>query len=88
MTNPLAETYGGRRVLVTGHTGFKGSWLSLWLHHLGAEVAGYSDQVPGPPSVFELLGLEQRINHHLGDVRDRGHLAEVLDEGQQKRDTM
>ena len=80
MTNPLAETYGGRRVLVTGHTGFKGSWLALWLHHLGAEVAGYSDQVPGPPAVFELLGLGQRINHHLGDVRDRGRLAEVLDE--------
>ena len=48
MTNPFADTYSGRRVLVTGHTGFKGSWLSLWLHHLGADVTGYSDEVPTP----------------------------------------
>ena len=80
MTNPFADTYSGRRVLVTGHTGFKGSWLALWLHHLGADVTGYSDEVPASPSVFELLGLETRIGHRLGDVRDRGRLAEVLDE--------
>ncbi len=80
MTNPFADTYSGRRVLVTGHTGFKGSWLTLWLHHLGAEVAGYSDEIPASPSVFKLLGLETRIDHRLGDVRDRNRLAEVLDE--------
>ena len=70
MTNPFADTYSGKRVLVTGHTGFKGSWLALWLHHLGADVAGYSDGVPVSPSVFELLGLETRISHYLGDIRD------------------
>ena len=80
MTNPFADTYSGRRVLVTGHTGFKGSWLTMWLRHLGAEVTGYSDEVPASPSVFELLGLETRIDHRLGDVRDRNRLAEVLDE--------
>ena len=80
MTNPFADTYSGKRVLVTGHTGFKGSWLALWLHHLGADVTGYSDEVPASPSVFELLGLETRIGHYLGDVRDRSRLADVLDE--------
>lgn len=80
MTNPFGETYRNKRVLVTGHTGFKGSWLALWLHHLGARVAGYSDEAPAAPSAFELLGLEQRICHYLGDVRDRAHLADVLDE--------
>ena len=82
MTNPFADSYKGRRILVTGHTGFKGSWLALWLDHLGAEVSGYSDKVPSSPTVFELLGLESRIGHHLGDVRDRARLTEVLDEVQ------
>ena len=80
MTSPFADLYSGKRVLVTGHTGFKGSWLALWLHHLGADVTGYSDEVPASPSVFEFLGLETQIGHRLGDVRDRGRLAEVLDE--------
>ena len=74
--------YRGRRVLVTGHTGFKGSWLALWLTHLGAEVAGFSIDVPSTPSHFELLRLEGRIRHYVGDVRDRQRLAEVLDEFQ------
>jgi CDP-glucose 4,6-dehydratase len=76
----FADVYRGRRVLVTGHTGFKGSWLTLWLKHLGAEVAGYSVDVPTVPANFELLGLEDRITHHLGDIRDRARLASVIDE--------
>jgi len=80
MTVPFADTYNGRRVLVTGHTGFKGSWLTLWLHHLGADVTGYSDEIPTSPSVFNLLELETRIDHRLGDIRNRSRLAEVLDE--------
>ena len=80
MTNPFTSVYNGKRVLVTGHTGFKGSWLTLWLNHLGANVTGYSDEVPASPSVFGLLGLETRIDHRLGDIRDRDRLAEVLDE--------
>jgi len=76
----FADIYRGRRVLVTGHTGFKGSWLVLWLKHLGAEVAGYSVDVPSLPTNFDLLGLEQRIHHYVGDIRDRERLAQVIDE--------
>jgi CDP-glucose 4,6-dehydratase len=63
------KVYAGRRVLVTGHTGFKGSWLSHWLLELGAEVAGYSLYVPSQPSNFEVLGLANRLRHIQGDVR-------------------
>jgi|TARA_B100000315_G_scaffold35029_1_gene29698 CDP-glucose 4,6-dehydratase len=80
MTRPFANVYDGKRILVTGHTGFKGSWLTLWLNHLGADVTGYSDEVPASPSVFELLGLETRIDHRLGDIRNRDRLARVLDD--------
>jgi CDP-glucose 4,6-dehydratase len=76
----FAEAYRGRRVLVTGHTGFKGSWLVMWLQHLGAEVSGFSDRVPTSPAMFDLLGLDGRISHHLGDIRDRARLGDVMDE--------
>ena len=75
----LDDAYAGRRVLVTGHTGFKGAWLSLWLHHLGAEVVGYADGIPTEPSAFDLLDLGGIVDHHQGDVRDRGRLAAVID---------
>lgn len=74
------DVYRGRRVLVTGHTGFKGSWLALWLKHLGAEVAGFSVDVPSSPSNFDLLALERQLNHYVGDIRDRTRLAQVVDE--------
>lgn len=76
----FADTYHGRRVLITGHTGFKGSWLSLWLTHLGAEVAGFSLDVPSTPANFDLLNLENRLHHYVGDIRDRVRLAQVIDE--------
>lgn len=63
--------YGGKKVLVTGNTGFKGSWLSTWLLMMGAKVYGYSDQIPTDPSMFETLGLEGKIYHKFGDIRDR-----------------
>jgi CDP-glucose 4,6-dehydratase len=77
--NHFANIYRGKRVLVTGHTGFKGSWLALWLTQLGAKVAGFSVDIPSTPSHFSLLALENHIEHHLGDVRDRARLAEVID---------
>lgn len=70
--------YAGRRVFVTGHTGFKGSWLTYWLLALGAEVTGYALEPPTDPSLFEALALAYRIDHHLGDVRDLGRLREVM----------
>ena len=74
------NAYLGRRVLVTGHTGFKGSWLSTWLESLGAEVAGFSIDIPTTPSNFALLGLEKRVRHYLGDIRDLERLTQVIDE--------
>jgi CDP-glucose 4,6-dehydratase len=70
--------YARRRVFVTGHTGFKGSWLTAWLLELGAEVTGYSRDVPTRPAAFSELGLEGRIRHLTGDVRDREGLARAI----------
>lgn len=74
--------YFGKKVLVTGHTGFKGSWISLWLKELGAEVAGYSCDVPTSPSHFSLLSLEKEIIHKVGDVCDKEALSDFVDEFQ------
>lgn len=72
--------YRGKRVLVTGHTGFKGAWLSQWLVEMGAEVAGYSDQVPTQPSLFEVLGLGKKLRDFRGDIRDLARLDSCLRE--------
>lgn len=71
--------YKGRRVLVTGHTGFKGSWLCAWLVDLGATVAGYSLDIPTQPSHFEALALSDKIEHFTGDVRNKDSLRQALD---------
>jgi len=63
--------YQGKKVLITGNTGFKGSWLSVWLKTLGAEVYGYSLNIPTNPSMFEMLDLETQIRHQWGDIRDK-----------------
>lgn len=64
------DAFAGKRVLVTGHTGFKGSWLSEWLIALGADVHGIALPPPTKPSLFEELHLATRMNHHVGDIRD------------------
>ncbi len=78
----FADSYRGRRVLVTGHTGFKGSWLVTWLLELGAEVGGYALPPPSEPSNFEVLDLAARSHHRVGDVRDRGALVDFVREFQ------
>jgi CDP-glucose 4,6-dehydratase len=62
--------WNGLRVLVTGHTGFKGSWLALWLHDLGAEVTGFSLPPPSDPSLFEAARVSDVVRHVEGDVRN------------------
>lgn len=78
MTMVDSTFWKGARVFLTGHTGFKGSWLSLWLSELGAQVTGYALAPPSTPSLFELAGVEQRLDHVTGDVRDPQALHEAL----------
>lgn len=71
--------YKGKKVLVTGHTGFKGTWLTSWLLKMGANVAGYSLGIPTTPSHFEDLNLESKIQHNIGDIRDYDAFFKVCD---------
>jgi len=68
----------GRRVLVTGHTGFKGGWLSLWLHQLGAEVTGFALPAPTDPSFFDQVRLRELLDHFEGDVRDASAVERAI----------
>jgi len=74
----FAGAYQGRRVFVTGHTGFKGAWLVRWLVQLGAEVAGYALPPPTDPSLFAAIDWDGRLNHCLGDVRDAAALEALI----------
>ncbi len=72
------NAYQGKRVLITGHTGFKGSWLTVWLLQLGACVAGYALAPPTEPSLFDSCRLGERIENIEADVRDRERLRAVV----------
>lgn len=74
--------YRGKRVFVTGHTGFKGTWLCQILAEAGAQVTGYSLPAPTQPSLFELSGLEERITSVIGDIRDREKLTAAFEKAQ------
>ena len=78
----LHGVFSGRRVLVTGHTGFKGSWLSLWLSELGAEVTGFALAPEYSSSHFEVLELDRRVKHVEGDLRDAGSFQAAFDKAQ------
>ena len=67
-----------KRVLITGHTGFKGSWLSFWLNQLGAEVFGYSLKPDDDQLLFSQLKLENNINHQIGDISDQTLFSDYL----------
>ncbi len=72
--------YKDKKVLITGHTGFKGSWLTVWLLKLGAKVCGVSDQIPTNPSMFEKLDLESKIENHYCDIRDLNNFYKILND--------
>ena len=80
MRNLFYGAYHGRRVLITGHTGFKGSWLTTWLNAMGAEVIGFSlPEPPTTPSMFELMGLEEVAIDERGDIRNYNQILELID---------
>jgi len=70
----------GKRVLITGHTGFKGSWLSLWLQSMGADVVGYALAPPSNPNLFDVAGIEKGMTNLTGDIRNLESLKDVFAE--------
>ena len=74
--------YKGKKVFITGHTGFKGSWLCKILTNVGAEVTGYSLNPPTSPSLFEIAKIEDDIHSVIGDIRYLDSLKSVFDEAQ------
>ena len=73
------DFYKGKRVLVTGHTGFKGAWMCKLLTGLGAQVTGYSLEPPTSPSVYEIAGIDRLVDSVIGDVRDFARLQETFE---------
>lgn len=82
MTKPssnLCDAFAGKSVFVTGHTGFKGSWLCLWLARLGAKVTGYALEPPTQPNHFEVAGIEELLRgHHIADIRAADELQSAM----------
>jgi len=78
MSKPFNNFYAGKKVFLTGHTGFKGSWLSKWLIELGADVFGYSSYIPSEPSNFEALNLKSQLKDTRGDIRELENLSNAL----------
>lgn len=80
MTKPNEDFWRGKQVLITGNSGFKGSWLSIWLLSLGANVHGLALEPDTKPSIFNLTGLSDRLRHHEVDIRDFDGVSKVLRE--------
>ena len=74
----FGNIYKNKTVLVTGNTGFKGSWLTVWLLQLGANVIGISDRIPTNPSMFEVLGLENKIEHYFEDINNKEKIEQII----------
>jgi len=78
----FSDIFKGKKVLITGHTGFKGSWLTTWLLKLGANVTGISKNIPTQPSMFEELKLADKIKHIIADIRDLKTMQEIIEREQ------
>ena len=78
MVNPDPSFWLGKRVFLTGHTGFKGSWLSLWLQSLGAEVCGFALKPSTNPSLFNAAGVANGLRSEIGDIREYNHLFSIV----------
>ena len=76
----ILEFYRGKRVFLTGHTGFKGSWMCKLLSNAGAIVTGYSLDAPTDPSLFKIAGIENDIHSVIGDIRDMTALKAAFDD--------
>jgi CDP-glucose 4,6-dehydratase len=78
MDQIILNHFKGKKVFITGHTGFKGTWLTYILTLLGADVTGYALEPYEGPSHFKMLELEKKINHIIGDIRDEQKLKNVI----------
>lgn len=78
----MMDFYKDKKVLITGNTGFKGSWMCRLLINAGANVTGYAMEPPTDPALFELAGIRDRITHETGDIRDLAHLKSVFEKAQ------
>ena len=74
----FADVYKNKKVMVTGHTGFKGSWLSMWLLKLGANVVGVSKDIPTNPSMFEELELNKKVKDYREDIRNLSIVTDII----------
>ncbi len=78
----FARFFNNKTVFVTGHTGFIGSWLSFWLSSMGANVIGYSSDIPTNPSNFDILNLKNKMKHITGNINDKENLQKIVSENQ------
>jgi CDP-glucose 4,6-dehydratase len=78
MPSGIKDFYRGKKIFLTGHTGFKGAWLAIWLKEMGAQVTGYSLPPSTDPNLFLLAGLSERIKSHYGDIRDFNKLSDII----------
>lgn len=81
-THFLSSSFAGKKIFITGHTGFKGSWLAFLLHELGADVMGFALPPATPVNHFDLLKLDGKIRHVVGDIRDAALVSDTLQEFQ------
>ncbi|MDR2622988.1 MAG: CDP-glucose 4,6-dehydratase [Methanobrevibacter sp.] len=80
MLKKFKDCFQDKKILVTGHTGFKGSWLTTFLLNLDADIIGFSKDIPTNPSMFEVLGLKSEINHIIGDIRNYSKLNDIINQ--------